>query len=349
MNTIFIIVFTLALVALFYWSFRTLPKEGWQIMGAIPKSRESEGVWRGTNLTWYGFFNANAYLLGTVIMIVLLSSVHVPLIGIACFAVLLLAVCMPASSLVARWVEGKKHTFSVAGASFAGIVVCPFLVLAMKFVSGRYGLFEIDMISAMAAVAIGYAFGEGTGRIACISFGCCYGKPLSRLPHFTRKIFSKINFVYTGKTKKISYADGFDGEKILPVQAITAVIFCVAGMLSIWLFLEGFHADAFFLTVATTQTWRFVSEFLRADYRGGNKISAYQIMAAVSVVYAFLLAYLVSIPHYQKAMITDGLAGLWNPGMILFLQLLWISSFLYTGRSQVTTSILSFSVDKNRI
>ena len=318
-------------------------------MGSVPKVKESDGVWRGTNLTWYGFFNANAYLLGTVVMFVLLSSVRVPTLGVVCFAVALLAVCMPASRLIARWVEKKKHTFSVAGASFAGIVVCPLLVVAMKHVFDGHGFFDIGMLTAMAAVAVGYAFGEGTGRIACISFGCCYGKPVSELPRFLRKIFSKCNFVFTGKTKKIAYAHGLDGEHVFPVQAITAVIYCFAGMLGIWLFLEGFHADAFFFTVAITQIWRFLSEFLRADYRGGLRISAYQIMSALSVCYALLLALLASPAHYPKAMITDGLAVLWDPGMILFLQLLWIVSFLYTGRSQVTTSIMSFSVKKDRI
>lgn len=358
MNTIFILGFALALTILFYWSFRVLPKERWQIMGAVPKTKGADGVWRGTNLTWYGFFNANAYLLGTAVLFVLLSSVRVSALGIVCFAVALLAVCMPASRLIARWVEKKKHTFSVAGASFAGIIACPLLVLAMnsgpveslaKSFLHTERFFDIGMMTAMAAVVIGYAFGEGTGRIACISFGCCYGKPVSALPRFLRKLFSKVNFVFTGKTKKIAYAHGLDGEKVFPVQAITAVIYCSAGMLGIWLFLEGFHADAFFFTVAITQIWRFVSEFLRADHRGGLKISAYQIMSVLSVCYALLLALLISHPHYPKTMIMDGLAILWNPGMILFLQLLWILSFLYTGRSQVTTSVMSFSVKNDRI
>ena len=32
----------------------------------------------------------------------------------------------------------------------------------------------------LAALAIGYILGEGLGRLACLSFGCCYGKPLDQ-------------------------------------------------------------------------------------------------------------------------------------------------------------------------
>jgi hypothetical protein len=33
-----------------------------------------------------------------------------------------------------------------------------------------------------------------------------------------------------------------------------------------------------------TQVWRFLSEFLRADYRGSGRISAYQVMALFAAV-----------------------------------------------------------------
>jgi hypothetical protein len=47
--------------------------------------------------------------------------------------------------------------------------------------------------------------------------------------------------------------------------------------------------------------------------------------------------------------IIQGLAALWHPAMIIFLQVLWLGVFLYTGKSRVTGALLSFHVIKERI
>ena len=39
-----------------------------------------------------------------------------------------------------------------------------------------------------------------------------------------------------------------------------------------------------------TQTWRVGSEFLRADYRGDCRITKYQLMADMAVVYSVVIA-----------------------------------------------------------
>jgi phosphatidylserine decarboxylase len=57
----------------------------------------------------------------------LLGAAGVPLAGVMVFSVLMLALCVPASRLVARLVEGKAHTFTVGGAVFVGIVAAPWL------------------------------------------------------------------------------------------------------------------------------------------------------------------------------------------------------------------------------
>ena len=80
-------------------------------------------------------------------------------------------------------------------------------------------------------------------------------------------------FVFSGKTKKIAYAHGLDGQKVIPVQALTSLIFCASGLAGVYLFLEGHYQTAFLQAVVVTQFWRFVSELLRADYRGEGKIS----------------------------------------------------------------------------
>jgi hypothetical protein len=50
-----------------------------------------------------------------------------------------------------------------------------------------------------------------------------------------------------------------------------------------------------------------------------------------------------------RADLATGLAALWDPGVIIVLQALWASMFLYTGWSMVTGSVLSFHVHRDRI
>src|SRR5262249_60218110 len=52
--------------ALLIWGFYTLPNERWQILAAVPLVKDSNGNWRGLNLTYYGFFFAPAAALGPV-------------------------------------------------------------------------------------------------------------------------------------------------------------------------------------------------------------------------------------------------------------------------------------------
>ncbi len=62
----------------------------------------------------------------------------------------------------------------------------------------------VPIIPALAAVMIAYAFGEGLGRLACISFGCCYGVAL-REAHPSRDVFSIAGTLFfSGSMKKIS-------------------------------------------------------------------------------------------------------------------------------------------------
>jgi len=103
-----------------------------------------------------------------------------------------------------------------------------------------------------------------------------------------------------------------------------------------------------FATV-TTQGWRSFSETLRADYRGEGKISAYQIMGMIGVLYALAVAYVLAGDSAGPLDLSAGMKSLWSPALILFLQGIWITIFLYTGRSTVTGATLSFHVNHDRI
>ncbi len=345
---LFIGAIALVLGLFFRWAFRALPGERWQIIAAMPGRKHADGHWDGTNLTFYGFFNANAYTLATAAVFVLLGAVAVPPAASALLAATILSLCMPASRMVARIVEKKRYTFSVGGAAFLGILAAPWVVSALNRWAAPWITPPLPVMGVMAALAIAYALGEGIGRLACISFGCCYGKPMAAVHPLLRRLFAPYAFTFTGSTKKIAYADGMEGCPVFPVQAVTAVLYCLAALVGAYLFLKGHFRSAFLVSLLVTQLWRFVSEFLRADYRGGGRISAYQKMSLAAAAYGLLLAGFFD-PAAPVPDLAAGLAVVWSPAMVLCLEALWIASFLYTGRSRVTGAELRFHVVRERI
>ena len=207
---------------------------------------------------------------------------------------------------------------------------------------------RLPVMSVMAAITVGYALGEGIGRLACISYGCCYGKPLASLPPVWQHAARPFCVAFYGGTKKAVYAGGLEGQPVLAIQGFTAVLYTATALSGAWLFLAG-HASAAYLTcVIVTQVWRVLSEFLRADYRGNGRISAYQMMAAAAAVLAVVWVLILPSERPHTDLI-KGLRILWNPGIILTCQLLWIGIFLYLGRSSVTAARITFFVRSDRI
>ena len=341
--------FVLCLLAVFgvtlRWGFKVLPRDGWQMLATLPIRPLGNGQWQGINLTWYGLLTANAYLAGLTILIVLLGAGQVPLSGVFLVAALLLTLCVPASRLVARIVEGKAHTFTVGGAVFVGILAAPWVIQATARLTGE----TLPVLQVLAAIGIAYAFGEGMGRLACISFGCCYGKPVCQCGPLARRYFKRWNFAFHGETRKIAYASGLEGEPVVPVQAMTALLYVSAGLLAMEFFLHGRHAIAFLITLLVTQLWRVFSEFLRADYRGDRRFSVYQWMGLLAIPYALACAWLFRQEAIAAPDLLLGLNALWQPGTLVFLQLIWLLLFIYTGRSSVTGASLSFHIHRDRI
>jgi hypothetical protein len=346
-------VFVIALGALFgwvaLWAFKRLPHEQWQILASVPIMKDSSGRWHGLNFTYYGLLTANALVFGVAMLIVLLGALHVPTAATLTVILAVLLVCLPAAKWVARLIEGKDCTFSVAGAFFVGLFVAPAVLFIVNWGLLAAGLPPVPTIPALAAVMVAYSFGEGLGRLACISFGCCYGKSVPEVHPMLRKVFDNWYFVFSGKMKKISYASGMDGKQVVPVQAITAVLYITAGLLSTFLFLRGKYAMAFGIAVAVTQGWRSVSEELRADYRGAGAFSAYQVMAIGAIFYSAGLIYALSGVPNLTPVLDSGLQALWHPAVLLSLQGLWVIVFMFFGKSMVTGAEISFHLHEDRI
>jgi hypothetical protein len=343
MEYVLIFCFGAALFAFIAWGGRALPGEHWQMLASVPLMKNQDGAWQALNLTWYGALSALAYTLAVAVAVVLLGSVGMGLSGLALMVAGMLGLCIPAAKIVARLVEGKANTLSVGGAAFVGIIVAPVVAWAVVALTKTGAV-----LPALAALAIAYAVGEGVGRLACLSFGCCYGRPVESLPRPWQRIFQRWNIVFHGQTKKAAYAHGLCGRPLVPVQLMTAYLYCLSACVGMAFFVSGSFSAAMIIPLVVTQVWRVLSEFFRADYRGEQKISAYQIMAAAGVVYGLAPALLLSA-HDVAVNAGQGLAALWSVPVLLLLQGVFLLVFLYTGRSSVTGSQVRFFVKEGEI
>jgi hypothetical protein len=343
-NEIFLGILALSLGLVLAWGFRVLPGEGWQIVASVPLKKISKAQWAGVNLTYYGFFVATAQAVAVSTVFLLAASTGILLTSTLAMILLLMAVSLPAAKALARLVEKRKHTFTVGGASFVGTLLLPFIVMGVNRLLFALGRDTIPVMPFLAATVTGYAFGEAVGRLACISFGCCYGRPLFQLGHSATRVFNNFCFVFRGKTKKIAYESGLDGVKVIPVQALTSILYVIAGLAATYLFLEGAFRGSYLLALTVTQLWRFFSEFLRADHRGNGKISTYQVMALCMVFYAVITVYVLPGAEVQKVDIVSGFSALWSPLYIVTVQVLWMVVFFCFGVSKVTDAVLSFKL-----
>ncbi|MBF0240987.1 MAG: prolipoprotein diacylglyceryl transferase [Desulfamplus sp.] len=352
-NLLFILSIALMMTAFMVFGFKKFPQEQWQIFAALPLIKNKIGGWKGLNLTYYGIISATAYTFSVGIVIILLGAYHIPILIQMKYIAPILMVAIPASKVVAWIVEGKSSTFTVGGASFTAIIILPWVVMGINAISET----QMPLFCFFAAISIGYTYGEALGRLACISFGCCYGKPLSQSGRLMNRLFRKFNFVFEGETKKAAYASNLDGEPTIPIQAITSILYTITAICGTALFLSGDFKIAMLLTIVVTQLWRVVSEFFRADYRGDSGFSAYQVMALVAAFYMVAISIFVSdaIPYNQLLAYSEisdiiyGVKQFWNPTTIICMEIFWVATFLYTGRSFVTGSNIFFHVIKEKI
>ena len=346
--TLIVMLMALCLFALFVWSFHHLPGEKWQILATFPTHRDETGIWHGVNLTYYGFFNALGVAVAVAVTLFLAGAAGLPLTQLMWIIAALLTVCIPASKIINRIVEGHWHGFTIGGAAFTGMVLGPWLAGGIVQLGQKTGGGSQATLFVLAAIATAYALGEGIGRLACISFGCCYGRPLANCPSWLQTLFSHWFVIFEGHLKKSSYAHGFEGQRLIPVQAITAIISSTAGLTGVVLFLIGRPMLAYVLTIIITQLWRFASEFLRADYRGTGRISTYQWMALAGTVYTMAFSLLWHHAPQPILDVTRGLAMVWSPGAILLIEALAAIVFARMGISTVTSARISFDLKRQK-
>ncbi|HOJ70675.1 MAG TPA: prolipoprotein diacylglyceryl transferase [Syntrophorhabdaceae bacterium] len=349
-DEIFVISISLACIIIQRWGFKNLPKDRWQILASIPIKKNSENNWSGVNITFYGFFIATAYTLGLIFSILLLNSISISTRTIFIIFLIIGLICIPASKIVAKLIEKKQHTYTVGGASFIGIIITPWILEAISFFNNHYIQIEKGMIFPMlTAFAIVYAFGEGIGRLACLSFGCCYGKPVNQSPVFIQRLVRRYAIKFMGDTKKAVYAGGYKGERLIPIQSITSFLYVRSSILGMYLFLKGYYYMAFLEVIIVTQIWRIFSEFLRADYRGEGKLTKYQIMGIISILYSIVILFFIPSPPVLHTDIKAGLWALWNPAAIIILIAVWYSILFIYGKSRVIASSINYRIIKENV
>ncbi len=348
-NEAFVLSLGLFLSGMVSWAFKRLPDERWQFLASVPMMKDTSGRWHGLNFTYYGLLTANALVFGVALMIILFSALQVPII--ITFAVIfsVLAVCLPAARWVAMLVEGKQCTFTIAGAFFVGIFVAPFVLYFLNSSLLWAGYPAVPIVPALAAIMIAYAFSEGLGRLACISFGCCYGVAVLDAHPFLRRMFDRWHFVFSGNMKKISYASGLEGKQVVPIQAITCLLYNGVGLAATLMFLHGNYAPAFLSSMAVTQGWRALSEILRADYRGDGKITTYQVMGILAIAFAAAIVTVIPTERGGAPDLSAGIEAIWRPEVLLLLQALWTIVFIMFGKSMVTGAQISFHLREDRI
>lgn len=350
-NEEFISLLALVILPALAVAFKFLPNERWQILAAIPSRKNNQcqnGSWQGLNITFYGVLLATGCLVGTSSFLFLSSSIALPISLLIVLAGFIVVVSMSAASFLAKIVEKKENTLTVAGGATVGLYIIPISVelINRSWLSDSAGM---PLLPIMAAIGISYLYGEGIGRLACLSFGCCYGKPLSELGPLASRFFSRACCIYHGHTKKIAYASQLEGVRVIPIQAITSTLYITVALGCTYLFLEGQMKWAFGLSSIVAMGWRLLSEKYRADYRGEGKITVYQIMSIANILFCLALIPLAANQEPTLPVLHKGLTVFWDPAVLIFLQTIWLASFLFSGISKVTGSTLTFQVNTDNI
>jgi prolipoprotein diacylglyceryltransferase len=92
--------------------------------------------------------------------------------------------------------------------SWGGIIALPFTFTGFAWLSARPPLLLVD------ALACGLFVGHAIGRLGCLSYGCCYGRPTG----------SPLAITYRNPHTKAARVGGLHGVPLHPVQLYEALL-----------------------------------------------------------------------------------------------------------------------------
>jgi hypothetical protein len=354
MMTIEFTLLTLAIIGFISlrWAFKHLPEERWQFFDVLPIARTERG-WQGVNITYYGIISALAYCIAIALFVFLCGAAKQSALLVSLFLAGLLAVAIPASKLIARWVEGSRATFTVSGALFVTCLVSPAVFYAVNALGHWWNVTALHAPAVIAAATISYCLGEAVGRLGCLSFGCCYGKPLADAGPIEQLIYARTATTYRGSLKKIAYASNLESVPVIAVQSVASVVLFALCLIGLWLFWSQSFAAALVVSLGGSQVWRVYSESLRADDRGETSatsgFTAYQWMALLTTVVTLIAAWRLSELSPTMLVATSGFDALLRADVVFALQLLFIGIVWFMGRSTVTGAHLQLLLFREKL
>jgi len=346
MHALFVLTLALFFAVIYALLLPRLTGAQWQFVASVPVRRRANGEWQSLNLTWYGVFLALGGTIAVALFLLTTGSIGVPITIAALCVAVILGACLPAARLIVRLVEKSRHGFTVGGASFVGILLAPPLVLALQFCGVKCNASALPALPLLAALAIAYVLGEGIGRLACLSFGCCRGCAIDALHPRLRQTLAPLATSWEGDMRNALWGPRAL-QNVVPVQAITCVLYTMLALGGLYAFLEGSYRLAFAGALVPALLWRVLSEFLRADWRGGRKFSVYQWMALFAGLW--VIGWAATLPAATAMpQLADGLTLLWQTPVLLLLQTVFATMFVYTGISTMTRGAIRFSARRRR-
>ncbi|MFH0976294.1 MAG: prolipoprotein diacylglyceryl transferase family protein [Spirochaetota bacterium] len=328
---------------IWYFSFTRFTHERYQVLFCFPTEKK-ENSWSGFCITWYGLIISLSFTFSFIIFVFLMGSSGISYLSVVIPVLISVAIGVLASKLLAERIEKTKATISVAAAMFTSFLLIP----PSFFIYGKiFSETPIPVMIVLSSISIAFAFGEGYGRIACISFGCCYGKPVDKTGWFLRRIFHRMNFTFRGGLKKASYAGNLEGSPLVPIQGITSIVNVLTGITGIVLYYHGNFSSTLLTVIISLSAWRILSEQFRIDNRGSGKISAYQIMSLFNIGYSvFISVALYSanplLPDFEKGINAVLSREIFPVSIVIFSILL-----IFYGKSKVIFPEIKLKVGNN--
>lgn len=333
-TSLFFSVFLLIII----WGLKNLSRDEFQFFCAIPYKKIEENTYEGTNITFYGIISALSCSASVFLFLVLIKFIDFPLKLAYFILITIFLTGLYASRTLAYIIEKRKDTLTIGGATFvSGIISVPLIYFFIK----SFNINETYFLPVLTALTTSYTFGEGLGRLACISFGCCYGKPAERYPKLPKIL--KIKFF--SETKKAVYDSNYKNLELINIQGIVVCLFTILAILSVILIMLEKFKIALLISFTMPAIVRFFSEFFRDDNRGINyKLSTYQFFSLILVIYSLIFLYIFK-PLETKIYIKSTI--FFSNTELIILTALFFTTLIHSGVSKVTASKISFNLKKS--
>lgn len=176
-------------------------------------------------------------------------------------------------------------TFSLNGGitAMGGLIMGSLCFILICVIFRKRYPFSLTRVISIAPCCM--TFAHACGRLGCFFAGCCYGCEATGFFSFLGVSFMPGSIAH----------DKFGSTPLYPTQLFEALfLFALFTVMSLLLLKKNFHYNMVIYVVAYG-IWRFLIEFLRADYRGSfvGGLSPSQTLSIVIVLVAVPLYFII--------------------------------------------------------